>query len=72
LARQSDEPLSLAEAKERLRGAARDVGIGPWVRRHPLKALIAGATAGFLMGALPPEARESLRRRLLRFLLEIF
>lgn len=70
--RPTNEPLTPAQAKERLRAAAREAGVASWVRRHPWQALVGGVSAGFVMGSLPPDIRRSLGRRLSRFLFQFF
>ena len=66
--RRPARPLTPAEAKTRLRRAAGEVGFVPWVRRHPVPALLVGATAGFLFGAMPRQTRQDLWRGLLRWI----
>lgn len=56
--RQAPGQLTPAEAKARLRAAARDVGLAPWVRRHPWAALGFGGLAGYLLGNLSPAQRR--------------
>jgi len=66
--RRPARPLTPAEAKTRLRRAAGEVGFVPWVRRHPVPALLAGATAGFLLGAMPRATRQNLWHALRRWI----
>jgi hypothetical protein len=61
------EPLSLEEAKDRLRAAARDTGPAGWVRRHPREALALALLGGMALGNVPV-ARETLVQGLVRVL----
>lgn len=63
--RDPNRPLTPDEAKQRLRAATREFGVAPWVRRHPLSSLVMGATAGYLLNALPRGQYASSVRRLL-------
>jgi hypothetical protein len=56
--RQTPGQLTPAEAKARLRAAAREVGLAPWMRRHPWAALGFGGVAGYLLGSLSPDQRR--------------
>ena len=69
--RKTAGPLTPAEAKERLRSAAREVGMTPWIRRHPLESLAAGLALGYLLQSVPPRARRSLAYAALRTFLQI-
>ena len=60
MGRDPNGPLTPAEAKQRLRVAAREVGIAAWVRCHPLKALAGGLIVGYLLGGIPARTRQSL------------
>jgi hypothetical protein len=40
-------------AKARLREAAASIGMRPWIRRHPVQAIIIAATSGFVIGRTP-------------------
>jgi hypothetical protein len=51
--------LTPEEAKQQLRYVAARLGIGPWVRRQPLGAVMTGVVSGFLLGRIP---RRSISR----------
>lgn len=46
-------PLSVEQAKARLRAAAREASPLGWVSRHPAQALALAIAAGFLVARLP-------------------
>lgn len=50
---QETQPLTPEEAKARLRQAASHLGIGPWVRKQPIDAMLLGVFGGFLIGQIP-------------------
>lgn len=62
------DPVSPAQAKQRLRAAARHAGMAAWMRRHPHEGLAMGFLAGLLFGGCP-QVREAATRRLLRHFL---
>lgn len=53
MARRPPQPLTPAQAKARLRHAARRASPTAWVSRHPLTALATAAAAGFLLARDP-------------------
>jgi hypothetical protein len=50
--RDDSQPMTVAEAKARLRAAAEQVRPSAWVRRHPLDALGIALLGGFVTGHL--------------------
>ncbi len=62
-------PLTVEEAKDRLREAMGDLGLAACVRRHPIGTLVAGVLAGLSFGSLSRETRDSLASQMIRFLL---
>jgi hypothetical protein len=69
--RATDQPVTLDMAKARLRHAAADIGVRPWIRRHPLQTLVIAATTGFVVARAPDlrsTAAVSLIRGLIRTL----
>jgi hypothetical protein len=40
-------------AKARLRDAAADIGVRPWIRHNPVQAIVIAATSGFVIGRKP-------------------
>lgn len=62
------DPMSPAQAKQRLRAAARHVGMTTWMRHHPYEGLALGFLAGLLFGGCP-QVREAATKRLLRHFL---
>lgn len=55
---ETNRPLTPEEAKERLRAAASEVGVTPWIRRHPIGFLAGAVSAGYLAGSLSPRTRR--------------
>ena len=55
---EANRPLTPDEAKERLRQAAGEVGVAPWVRRHPVTAVASAISIGYLVGSLSPGQRR--------------
>lgn len=51
--RPADQPVTVDIAKARLREAAAGIGVRPWIRRHPVQAIIIAATSGFVIGRTP-------------------
>ncbi len=68
MGRAPDNPLTPADAKRRLRLAARRCSVAGWVRGHPVDAAITAALLGFLAAHSPPSRRfaRRLAARLLR------
>lgn len=66
MARNSSQPLSVAEAKARLRAAAQQASLSGWVRRHPLPALGIALLGGYASGRLrnPPASGLRLARKI--------
>lgn len=66
--RSPDHALTPADAKRRLRLAARRCTVAGWVRAHPFDAAITAALLGFLAAHSPPSRRLAgrLATRLLR------
>jgi hypothetical protein len=60
MGRDRPEPLSIKEAKYRLRVAARQSGPSAWVRRHPLDALGIALLGGFITAHLGDRAAGTL------------
>jgi len=48
-----DRPLTVAEAKERLRETAEETMPSGYVRRHPVAVLIIAFAAGYLLAKSP-------------------
>lgn len=65
--RPTDQPLSVEEAKERLRKAAGHGGLASYVQRRPYTSLAIACALGVLL-ANSPATRETVKRELLRFL----
>ncbi len=63
----SNDPLSVDEAKARLRTLAEQAGPATWIRDHPWDALALAFTAGLLAGA-EPAARRPLAEALAQVL----
>jgi len=66
--RPTDHPLSVEQAKERLRAAAGEAGLASYVRRRPYTSLAIACALGALL-ATSPAGRDMAKRELLRFLL---
>jgi hypothetical protein len=59
-------PLTPEEAKERLRRAARDVGLSAWVKRQPYESMMLALAAGVVLGS--PHARDLITVSLTRLI----
>ena len=71
--RPADQPLTVDMAKARLREAAADVGVRPWIRRNPVQAIIIAVASGFVIGRTPDlrnTAATSLIRGAIRALVQ--
>ncbi|MEF8793682.1 hypothetical protein [Thiohalorhabdus sp.] len=55
---ETNRPLTPEEAKERLREVASEVGVTPWIRRHPVTVLAGSVSIGYLVGSLSPRERR--------------
>lgn len=64
--RQPDRPLTPDEAKAKLRETASEVGVAPWIRRHPVSGLAAAIAIGYLVGSLSPRTRRRAGSLLIR------
>lgn len=65
--RPTDQPLSVEQAKERLREAAGRAGVASYVRRRPYTSLAIACALGALL-ANSPASRDVAKRALLRLL----
>jgi len=65
--RRSDRPLSVEEAKNRLRRTSDEALPSGYVRRHPYAILALAFTAGFLFGR-SPFTRSLVTRTMLKTL----
>ncbi len=63
------EPVSVEDAKARLREAAEGSGLAKWVKAHPAEAVIGAFLLGFVAGT-SPRARDALRDAALSLLLK--
>jgi ElaB/YqjD/DUF883 family membrane-anchored ribosome-binding protein len=66
--RPQDQPLSLEEAKARLREAAQQATMTGFVKRRPYTAVTLAFAAGAVLGS-SPKARGAASRELIRLLL---
>lgn len=53
MARRTDQPLSVAEAKTRLRRTTEEALPTGYIRRHPCAGLAAAFAAGYVAGRVP-------------------
>jgi len=60
MGRHHPEPLSIEQAKDRLRLAAQQASPSAWVRRHPVDAVGIALLAGFITARLGDRAAGSL------------
>lgn len=59
------KPLTVEEAKRRLRYVGREAGFSAWVKRRPVRAIALGLAAGVVLGS-SPKMRELVVRGLSR------
>ena len=60
MGRETSHPVSLKEAKERLRKVSTEGELLSWVRQNPAEGVLAAFVLGFLVGAAP-EAQQALK-----------
>lgn len=61
----ASHPLTVQQAKARVRATARHLGLESWARQHPREFLLLGLAAGFLSGR-HPDTRNAIIQLLLR------
>lgn len=49
----ANRPLTVAEARQRLRRVAGGLSAGEWIRRHPRSAVVVGLVGGLVLSRLP-------------------
>lgn len=52
-------PLSLAEAKERVREAAARASLTEWTKEHPIEGVLSAFLTGLTVGGNPESIREA-------------
>lgn len=58
MAGHTHEPLSVGEAKERVRSTGRELGVEGYLRRNPWQALALAALSGYVVGSNPRLSKD--------------